>query len=190
VRGWAEGLALGLGRLIGLPLGAGFDQMASATSAYGQQVARAALYPLRPPEFVRLTLKAALVRGALMLPVAVAAAAALAVPWGVPAERLAAGGAKLVFLSVAFSPSLCVFALSGVSTDTDAGFGRTGCLVGLLFVGGLLVLLALAAAALFAPWAWSLAFALGFAGLAWGLSGAYMRLYERGGFDLVCAARE
>jgi len=190
VLGWAEGLALGLGLLIGLPVASGFDQMASATGAYGQQVARAALYPLRPPEFVRLTLKAALVRGALMLPVAVTAAAALAVPWGLPAERLAAGGAKLVFLGVAFSPCLCVFALSGVSNDTEAGFGRTGCLVGLLLVGGLLVLLALAAAALFATWAWSLAAIFSFTALAWGLSGAYLRLYERGGFDLVCAVRE
>ena len=182
---WVEGFALGIGLLIGLPLASGFDQMTGQANIYGQRVARVALYPLRLSECVGLTLKAALIRSVPLGPIVVAAACALAGPWGMSVGELAAGGAKLVFLSVALSPGLCVFAFSGVSNDTRARRWWTGCLVVLLFLGCVLALLALAAATLFAPRIWSGASAFGFAALAWGLSWSYVRLYERGGFDLV-----
>jgi hypothetical protein len=188
--GWVEGIALGVGLITVLPLASGFDQMTSRVIICGQQVARVALYPLRLREFVRLTVKATLVRGLFVLPATVAAACALAGPWGLSTGSLAAGGAKLVFLSVALSPCLCIFAFSGVSNDTRTRPGRGGCLVVLLLVGGLLALLALAAATLFAPWAWSVAAALIFAALAWGMASLYLSLYERGGFDLVSTVRE
>jgi hypothetical protein len=187
---WAEGIALGVGLLLGLPLASGFDQLAGGARVFGVQLARVALYPLRLRELARLTFKAALLRGAVLAPVLVAVGAALSGPWGFPVASLAAGGAKLVFLSVAFSPCLCVFALSGVSNDTRTRPGRGGCLVILLLVGGLLALLALAAATLFAHGVWSVVAALVFAALAWGMASLYLRLYERGGFDLVSAARE
>jgi len=187
---WVGYIAVGMGLLFGLPLASGFDEIASGASLYGMQVARVALYPLRVTEFARLTLKAALVRGALLLPVVVAAAWALAEPWGMPVATAAAGGAKVVFLSVALSPCQCVFALSGVSNDTRARLFRGGCLIVLLMVGGALALFGLGAATIFATGTWSVASALGFATLAWVLSHLYLCAYERGGFDLVSAASE
>ena len=189
VLSWIGYSAVGFGLLVGLPLVSGFDEIASRANVYGVQVARAALYPLRVTEFTRLTVKSALLRGALLLPVVVAAACALAVPWGLPVAAAAAGGAKVVFLSVALSPCQCVFALSGVSNDTRTRLFCGGCLIVVLMVGGALVLFGLGAAIIFATWTWSAVAAFGFAALAWLMSRLYLRAYERGGFDLVSDAR-
>lgn len=187
---WAEGIALGAGLLFGLPLASGFDQLSGGAGAYGQHTARVALHPVRLTELVLLTLKAAVLRGALMAPLLAAAAAALAVPWTFPAGALGLMGAKLALLSAAFSPCLCMFEFSGMSNDTQVKFSGGGCLAVLLVMGGALALLALAAATLFAPGAWSAAALACFAGLAWGVARLYVALYERGAFDLVRAAQE
>jgi len=181
---WVYGMALVIGLAIGLPLASGFDQLTGRASIYGLQVARVAMYPMRPIEFVRLTVKAALLRAGFMLPVVAVAGAALAVPWHVSPWALALGGAKLVFLSAAAAPCLCILALSAVSNDTQARFWRGGCLAGAL-IGGVLALLGLAAATLFAPAAWGCVAVVCFAAVAWGVAWTYVRAYDRGVFDLV-----
>jgi hypothetical protein len=177
-------LAAFVGLASGLPFASGFDRLSSRTSAYGISLAQPALYPLGLTELVRLTVKAAAVRTVVMLPLVAGAAAVAATPLAFRPLMLALVGTKLVLLALAASPMLCVMAISSVSSDSRTPGWRGVKVVGLLLVG-VLALLALAVAVFCAGQGRSWGLLLAFAALSWTVAALYVRLYNRGGFDLV-----
>lgn len=167
-----------------LPLASGFGEMMGRQLVYGIAVARPALYPLDLGEFMRITLKAAAIRGSAMTPVMAMAAWLLAIIFGLDPVTGALGGAKLALLSIGAGPYLCMMAISCGSNDSQThGFRSLRTIA--LIVGVSLALMALGALTIFTPLKWSLLAAAAYAFVAWRGPRRYLRAFNHGRFDLV-----
>ncbi len=178
-----------LGLCFGLPLASGFDELASRVVLYGMSLARPAVYPLNPWEFVRLTRKAAALRALVMLPALLLVGGLVALLLHKPPAALVLLGLKLSLISAAAAPFLCAMALSAVTNDSQTPGLRGLRAVGLIIFFALL-LVGLGLSALFAPVVWSALLLPAFALAAHLGAYLYVRSYNRGGFDFLQRARQ